>query len=86
MYLHQVKSAMVKLEKELKLEGRMLLQVHDEVLFEVESCRVEDLVPKIKTCMESLGHDFQMKVSTPVKIMTGKSRGRMKEWCEEVGA
>ncbi len=54
-----VKLAMVKINeyiKEKKLEGKahLLLQVHDELVFEVEEAHAKELAPHIKEIMESI--------------------------------
>jgi DNA polymerase-1 len=54
-----VKLAMVKIEDMLKEEGahdgaHMLLQVHDELVFEIEDAKVKKLAPKIKEIMENI--------------------------------
>ena len=52
-----VRIAMVRVDKylkeaELEDEVRMILQIHDELLFEVKQSRVVEVVPKLKTIME----------------------------------
>jgi len=54
-----VKLAMVKIDDMLKKEGYadavyLLLQVHDELVFEIEDKKVEELAPKIKEIMETI--------------------------------
>ncbi len=54
-----VKLAMVEIVKYLKDQGahdgaHMLLQVHDELVFEIEEGRVAELAPKIKGIMENI--------------------------------
>jgi DNA polymerase-1 len=50
-----IKIAMVRLQRELRegtLDGRMLLQVHDELVFEVPEGEVEafaEIVPRVMT-------------------------------------
>lgn len=49
-----IKIAMVKMHELLKsYQARLLLQVHDELIFEVSPDEWEDLQPKIKSTMES---------------------------------
>ena len=48
---------MIEIHKEIKLkniEAQMLLQVHDELIFEVESKKYDNLVSNVKTIMESV--------------------------------
>ena len=52
-----IKRAMIRLPTELTRRGlaaRMLLQVHDELLFEVPQAEVEETRPLIKRVMESV--------------------------------
>ena len=51
-----IKRAMIALEERLadsELAGRMLLQVHDELLLEVPRSQVDETVPIVRECMES---------------------------------
>ena len=79
-----VKLAMIKIdelfEREAKGKAYQLLQVHDELVFEIEEGLVDDLAPKIKELMEgvipqkdALGIPF----STEGKV--GKNWGEMKK-------
>ena len=52
-----IKLAMIEIHKEIKLkniEAKMLLQVHDELIFEVESKKYDNLVSNVKMIMESV--------------------------------
>ncbi|MBX4192615.1 hypothetical protein KW798_04005, partial [Candidatus Parcubacteria bacterium] len=54
-----VKLAMIRIDEILREEGmidkaHMLLQVHDELVFEIEEGWVEKLAPRIKECMEHI--------------------------------
>jgi len=51
-----IKRAMIDLERELgasSLAGRMLLQVHDELVLEVPAAEVEETIPLVRRCMEN---------------------------------
>lgn len=51
-----IKKAMVALEHRLadsELQGRLLLQVHDELLLEVPAREVEATIPLVRDCMEN---------------------------------
>lgn len=65
-----IRRAMVKMEPALtaaKLSARMLLQVHDELIFEVEDAEVEKTIPIIVSVMENAAMPaLDMKV--PLKV------------------
>jgi DNA polymerase I len=77
-----VKLAMVEIDAMLKREGvadraHMLLQVHDELLFEIEAGLVERLAPKIRSIMESV---IEEKDRRGIPFLANGSRG--KNWGE----
>ncbi|MFN5814888.1 MAG: DNA polymerase, partial [Pseudanabaena sp.] len=49
---------------------QLLLQVHDELVFEVPPDEIEELQPKIKAAMESA---LDLSVKLEVDIHTGKN-------------
>ncbi|MBW8310239.1 MAG: DNA polymerase I [Candidatus Paracaedibacteraceae bacterium] len=54
-----IKMAMHRIPQVLKdhnLQGRMLLQVHDELIFEVPESQVEETANRIKTVMENIAY------------------------------
>jgi DNA polymerase-1 len=65
-----IRRAMVKMEPALeraKLSARMLLQVHDELIFEVEESEIERTIPVIVSVMENAAMPaLNMKV--PLKV------------------
>ncbi len=66
-----IKLAMIKIENELetqKLETKMLLQVHDELLFETPIAEIETATALIKKEMESA---FETKVPLLVEVGVG---------------
>jgi DNA polymerase-1 len=68
-----IKKAMVVIHDWLqaeKLETKMLLQVHDELLFEVPEEEVDTVLPMIKNEMESV---HRLRVPLEVDIHTGKN-------------
>lgn len=69
------------IEKEKLLnEARILLQVHDELVFEVKKERVAQVVPEIKKIMESvLSTELSLGVPIVVNAKVGKNWGEMKE-------
>ncbi len=68
-----IKLAMIEIHKEIKLkniEAEMLLQVHDELIFEVESKNYDNLVSNVKTIMESV-HLKYKDFSVPLTVDFG---------------
>lgn len=72
-----IKMAMIGVDawirrKKLEDEVRMLLQVHDELLFEIKNELVKDTIPQIKNIMESVA---ELKVPLIVDVKIGKNWG-----------
>ncbi|QDZ39792.1 DNA polymerase I [Euhalothece natronophila Z-M001] len=66
-----IKLAMVKLGELLaSYQSRLLLQVHDELVFEIHPEEWEELRPKIKTIMEET---VSLKIPLEVEISVGKN-------------
>jgi DNA polymerase-1 len=68
-----IKLAMLRVEAAIlsgNLKSRLLLQVHDELIFEVASGEKEHLTSIVKESMESA---FKLKVPLDVNIGLGKS-------------
>jgi DNA polymerase-1 len=64
-----VKIAMINTQKQLiesGLEAKMLLQVHDELVFESKDSDVEAVKALVKSAMETA-----MKLSVPLKVEVG---------------
>lgn len=61
-----IKRAMVALDKQLTLDCRMLLQVHDELIFEMKQGLDAEWAPKIKNVMEGAA-----ELSVPLVVETG---------------
>ncbi|MBI2123673.1 MAG: hypothetical protein HYU04_00250 [Candidatus Wildermuthbacteria bacterium] len=71
-----MKMAMVKVFQECESEGcRMLLQIHDELLFEVADDIVKESARNIKNIMEEVA---RLAVSLPVQVKTGLNWKDMK--------
>ena len=67
--------AMIKIHDRLKsehLKTRMLLQVHDELLFEVPEHEIEKATSVIKEEMEEV---YELKVPLKVDIQFGRNWG-----------
>ncbi|MBM4253969.1 MAG: DNA polymerase I, partial [Deltaproteobacteria bacterium] len=64
-----IKIAMIAIDERLtaaQLQTKMLLQVHDELVFESPATEVEQVVPLIRDCMESA-----MSLSVPLSVSVG---------------
>ena len=73
-----VKAAMVELDKKIgsKKDIKMILQVHDELVFEVESDAAKKYAPIIKEIMENV---VQLAVPIAVEIEAGPNWGDLKK-------
>lgn len=74
-----IKAAMIEIhqlieQKYQQGEVKMLLQVHDELLFEIKRDMVERAVPELKKIMESV---LQLKVPVIVESKMGESWGEL---------
>eukprot|EP01132_Coremiostelium_polycephalum_P007425 gene7425-9127_t len=72
------KLAMIKVYEEIKkvgLHGFLIIQIHDELLFDIPENELKESVQLIKTIMESVS---QLNVELPVRVSYGKSWGSMK--------
>jgi DNA polymerase-1 len=72
-----IKLAMIKVDQELKktgLKAKMLLQIHDELVFEVPENEIEQTEKLVKECMESV-----MKLDVPliVNISVGRNLAKV---------
>ncbi|XP_051876577.1 DNA polymerase nu [Pristis pectinata] len=81
------KMAMIKIFMSVasssSLTARLVAQIHDELLFEVEDSQIQEVAGLVKCTMESL-HCVEalgvcLKVPLKVSLSTGKSWGSMKE-------
>lgn len=61
-----------KRKRQEKVEMRLLLQIHDEILFEVKKDQLEKAKQIIKESMESC---FKLSIPTPVVITSGTNWG-----------
>jgi len=79
-----IKIAMIRIDEMLVKEEmddvHMLLQVHDELVFEIPEKKVNDVVPKLRTIMESVvSLDDTSGIPIQVDAKTGSNWGEMKE-------
>jgi len=54
---------------------KLLLQIHDELLFEIEDDKIEETYPKIKDVMENI---YSLSVPLQVDVSVGHSWGELK--------
>ncbi|MBI3685449.1 DNA polymerase I [Candidatus Azambacteria bacterium] len=72
-----VKIAMVRIAREILpfRDGvRLLLQIHDELVFEVKNAIIKEIAQKIRRIMEGA---FELKVPIVVRVKTGEHLGEM---------
>jgi DNA polymerase-1 len=65
-----IRRAMIRMEGELiaaKLKAQMLLQVHDELIFEVPTSEVKDTIAIVKDVMESAPHPA-VSLNVPLQV------------------
>lgn len=68
-----IKLAMLKIDqqlKELNVEGYMILQVHDELIFELPDHEIDTFTPLVKNTMQNV---FKLKIPLIVDITIGKN-------------
>ena len=73
-----IKLAMIKIDRRVEKEGfsaRMLLQIHDELLFEVPGKELESLSRMVREEMEGV---MKLKVDLKCDLKTGKNWGELK--------
>jgi len=72
-----IKIAMINLHREMErrhLKSKMLLQIHDELLFEVPEVEVEEMKSLVT---ELMPHAFELCVPVKIDIKLGKNWGEM---------
>ncbi|XP_015793184.1 DNA polymerase theta-like [Tetranychus urticae] len=72
------KMAIVKIDKELtsrQLDASLILQIHDELIFEIEDSQIDRCARIIKGCMEKCAKYLTVKM--PVNIKIGKNWGNL---------
>ena len=63
-----IKMAMIEVDKMLpQAQAKMLLQVHDELVFEVDADAADELAPKLAEVMQSV-----VEISVPLVVEVGK--------------
>ncbi len=83
-----IKLALRHVSEECEREGwgdsvRILLQIHDELLFEIREDMQDLVIPRIRRTMESVLENSWMKISTPIPLVVhagiAKTWGSMKD-------
>ena len=72
-----IKQAMIRADNEIRkrgLQSRLLLQVHDELIFEVPPQEIEEMKQLVKNAMEC---DYGFKLPLKTSIETGDTWGEM---------
>jgi DNA polymerase-1 len=72
-----IKVAMVRLQKamdERQLKSRMILQVHDELLFEVPPEELEEIKALVR---EIMPHALELSIPVKVDMKVGRNWGEM---------
>ncbi|PTE19598.1 DNA polymerase I, partial [Cereibacter changlensis JA139] len=73
-----IRRAMIRMPKAIAgMPAKMLLQVHDELLFEVEETAVDEVIARVKEVMESAA-DPAVHLSVPLTVEAGRGRN----WAE----
>ena len=68
-----IKLAMIKIHQQIKnknIKAKMLLQVHDELVFEIEEKETTNAIPQIKSVMES-NHKIYRDFLVPLVVDFG---------------
>ncbi|MES2060155.1 MAG: DNA polymerase [Patescibacteria group bacterium] len=80
-----VKLAMIEIDKliekeKLENDARLLLQIHDELIYEIKESKIKELSPKIKKIMENV-LDKEKSAGVPIiaNSSAGKNWGEMRE-------
>ncbi len=69
-----IKKAMVEIDKSMKGDCQMILQVHDELLFECEPASVEKIAKMVK---DKMANALKLDVPVVVDLKTGQNWGEM---------
>jgi hypothetical protein len=75
-----IRRAMIRIEPELeqaKLRAQMLLQVHDELIFEVPEAEVKDTITIVKSVMQDAPHPA---ISLHVPLQVDRLIANLKDW------
>ncbi len=75
-----IKLSMLEISKRENQNFKMLLQIHDELLFEVKEEITKEFIEEIKNIMESIDKIYNIELNVPLKvgISIGKNWGDLK--------
>jgi len=71
-----IKLAMLELHPKLNKNAKMIMQIHDELVFEVKDSEIDDSLKKIKNAMENV---IKLKVPVLVNLSVGDNWAETKE-------
>ncbi len=76
-----IKLAMIAFDSALEKAGardhtKMLLQIHDELIIETDTERVDEIIPLLTTCMQSAFEDSWLHIIPEVPIRVSVATGR----------
>jgi len=79
--LAMIKTCLILKEKKwFGSEVKLILTIHDELLFEIDDVILKKTVPVIKNIMEKI---YPLSVPLKVEAKTGKNWGEMKKWRDD---
>lgn len=73
-----IKLSMLEIERYIKdnsIDGAMLLQIHDELIFEIKEEIIQDIAPKFKYIMENI---IKLNIPLECSVSIGDSWGELK--------
>jgi len=73
-----IKLSMLKIEKKIKdenIDGAMLLQIHDELIFEIKDSKIDEVALEFKSIMEKI---YKLNVPLKCSVNIGNSWGDLK--------
>jgi DNA polymerase-1 len=78
-----LKKSMIKIQEMIKKEGiqnkaKMVLTIHDELIFEVDDDILKEIIPKIKNIMENI--DERLSSLLKVEVNYGNKLGELKKY------
>ena len=75
----QTQSAAVRNHRTLAGDVRLVLQIHDELIFEVSKENVDNAIKLIQPIMEDIPRRLGISIPFPVRVESGKTWGTLVE-------